>query len=271
MTCGINTGDCSAIPSTTTIRAMSRFPLTMRRCFAWSTRSSSGGGRWSSPRRRVSARRSCCAEHSQRPEVPGGGVAMIQATSDTGQMLGMLVERLGQPVGRAAGLPPKWQALACAFRVAALQRLQIVLALDDWTVGCEARVLRDLQALAQNGSGQGPGLTVIRVGCPPMDGRPQVRGYLEARDRPDAANPFSGRRLSHRQARGRRVLRADLYPARSTRLHGLSTGVPRGVEQLAALSLMAGAVRGLEVITPDVVDGVAQECCVDESKAKIWL
>jgi hypothetical protein len=43
-----------------------------------------------------------------------------------------------------------------------------------------------------------------------------------------------------------------------TRLHSWSDGVPRALEQLAALSMIAGAVQGLEVVTPDVVDGVAE-------------
>ena len=50
-------------------------------------------------------------------------------------------------------------------------------------------------------------------------------------------------------------------PRAVTRLHGLSAGNPRGLQQLASLSLMAGFVRGLEVIPPDLIDGIAGECC----------
>ena len=44
------------------------------------------------------------------------------------------------------------------------------------------------------------------------------------------------------------------------RIYDLSGGNPRGVDRLATLALMAGAVRGLELIPSEVIDGVAQEC-----------
>ncbi len=45
-----------------------------------------------------------------------------------------------------------------------------------------------------------------------------------------------------------------------TRLHALSSGVPRGLDRLAALALLVGAARGLEILPPEVIDGVAGEC-----------
>ena len=101
---------------------------------------------------------------------PGRRVALIQAPSDGGLILGKVVERLGQPLCREAGLPAIWQALERAFRVAALQGLQIILALDHWTADCESRVVSDLHALTHGGSGNGTRLTIIRVGSPPWDG-----------------------------------------------------------------------------------------------------
>jgi hypothetical protein len=49
-------------------------------------------------------------------------------------------------------------------------------------------------------------------------------------------------------------------PGAITRLHALSGGVPRGLDRLASLSLMAGAMKRLEVIPPEVVEGVTREC-----------
>ena len=49
-------------------------------------------------------------------------------------------------------------------------------------------------------------------------------------------------------------------PRAITRLHALSAGVPRGLDRLASLALMAGAVRRLEMIPAEVVEGVAREC-----------
>ncbi len=44
-----------------------------------------------------------------------------------------------------------------------------------------------------------------------------------------------------------------------TRLQSLCAGVPRSLERLATLSLTAGAVRGIEVVSPEIVDGVARD------------
>ncbi len=45
-----------------------------------------------------------------------------------------------------------------------------------------------------------------------------------------------------------------------TRLHFHSRGSPSGLDRLASLCLMAGAYRGLEAISSDVVEGVLGEC-----------
>ena len=46
-----------------------------------------------------------------------------------------------------------------------------------------------------------------------------------------------------------------LFTARAiTRIQALSFGVPRELERLARTCLIAGAVRGLEVINPELVD-----------------
>ena len=49
-------------------------------------------------------------------------------------------------------------------------------------------------------------------------------------------------------------------PRALNRLHACSLGIPRGLDRLASLALMAGALRGLEIVTPDLIEGVTQEC-----------
>jgi type II secretory pathway predicted ATPase ExeA len=44
------------------------------------------------------------------------------------------------------------------------------------------------------------------------------------------------------------------------RLHALTEGIPRRLDRLASLALMAGAIRGLEIIPAEVVEGVSTEC-----------
>ncbi len=48
-------------------------------------------------------------------------------------------------------------------------------------------------------------------------------------------------------------------PRAVTRLQSWSGGVPVSLEQLAVWTLMAGAAQGLEVVSPDLVDGVASQ------------
>jgi type II secretory pathway predicted ATPase ExeA len=52
-------------------------------------------------------------------------------------------------------------------------------------------------------------------------------------------------------------------PRAITGLHAAAAGNPRTLDRLASLGLMAGALRGLEIITPDVIAGVARECALD--------
>jgi hypothetical protein len=52
----------------------------------------------------------------------------------------------------------------------------------------------------------------------------------------------------------------NFTPRAVVRVHCLSRGIPRALEELASLSLAAGAARALEIISPDVVDGIAEEC-----------
>ena len=45
-----------------------------------------------------------------------------------------------------------------------------------------------------------------------------------------------------------------------TRLHVHSSGNPRGLDRLASLTLLAGASRGLEAVSSELVDSVLKEC-----------
>jgi type II secretory pathway predicted ATPase ExeA len=56
-------------------------------------------------------------------------------------------------------------------------------------------------------------------------------------------------------------------PRALSRLYDISGGIPRGIDRLGSLALMAGAARGLEMITPEVVTGVAAECSTPLGRA----
>ncbi len=180
--------------------------------------------------------------------------------SDASAFMNRLAETLGHPVGREGGPESTWRALGRAFRVLALQGLQVILVVDDGNDSSESCGIPGLNMLAQAGFGENSRVTVIRCGRLPT---------VDRSDRDDDWRLIIGlQRLTRSQAGDYLVAKLAaaganepvFTPRAVTRLHVLSGGVPRGLEQLATLSLIAGAVRGLEVISPDVVNGVAGEC-----------
>jgi type II secretory pathway predicted ATPase ExeA len=184
----------------------------------------------------------------------------VGAPSDGTELLPDLAGRLGNLPGNTPRRQSAWQAIRRAVRLTSLERRHLVLAIDDWDECQGAAAPRDLEAVARMGADAGLQVTVILVSRAPGN---------------DATRPGESwtlaiglERLTHSQAASylETKLRAAgcrdkvFTPRAITRLHARSLGIPRGLEQLATLSLMAGAVRGLEVIPPDLVDGVTREC-----------
>ena len=199
---------------------------------------------------------------------PRRRVVLVRPTSDNLPLPALIAERLGRCVAREANHDAMWREMVRALRIAWLQGFQVILAIDDWNEESASTTVRNLNVLAHNGFGQDGRLTIIRVGRTSSDAR------SEEDDRWSLAIALL--RLTRTQVEhylGAKLAAAGcperiFTPRAVTRLHGLSGGIPRGLEQLAALSLMAGAVRGLEVIPPDVIDGVARECHQSVSQAR---
>ena len=140
-----------------------------------------------------------------------------------------------------------------------------MLAVDDSQTLIVAGGTDDLRRLAQLGAVAGGPVTVLLVDgradrsdqLPETDWtlavrlkgltRTEVEAYLAARlaAAGGTESPFTGRAIA--------------------RLHLLSDGVPRGINRLASLCLMAGASRGLEAVSSELVDGVAGECHLPSS------
>jgi hypothetical protein len=139
----------------------------------------------------------------------------------------------------------------------------LVLAINDCDQEVDATVGRDLESLARLGSAVNADLTIILI-------ERNVTGAHSAVN-DTWSLPICLERLTRSQAE--RLLAAKLAhagnsdriftPRAITRLHALSLGVPRKLEQLASLSLIGGAARGLEVIHPDLVDTSAQRLLTD--------
>jgi general secretion pathway protein A len=183
--------------------------------------------------------------------------AVVQAPSDGEQLLGRLADGLGLPFAIGTDGRSAWRSLARAVRVAALEGSHVVFAIDGWDVNPDPATLQSLAALLDTG-GQGrvpPSL--IRVGRLDPDASPgpgdtwTLAIGLQRLTR-SQAETYLDTKLAVAGGRER------IFTTRAmTRLHCWSEGVPRGLDQLSASSLMAAAMQGLEVVSPDVVDSVA--------------
>ena len=101
-------------------------------------------------------------------------------------------------------------------------------------------------------------LTVIRVGRESSGAGPSSANFLAVRlsnlTRAEVASYVAAKL----EAAGRRE--PAFTPRALTRLHALSAGLPRAVDRLASLALIASATRGLEMVLPEAVEGSAREC-----------
>jgi type II secretory pathway predicted ATPase ExeA len=191
----------------------------------------------------------------------GRRFALVSCPRDGVQLLSALAERLGAGVCKSADRLAAWSVLERAVKARSLEGFQVILAVDHCDAACSRAVRRDLEALVALGLNTKADLTLIQA---------------ERSDLPHLAIPSSSWTLAVgleplTVSEAKQYLLAKLSAAGSqeriftpraiTRLQCLSRGVPSGLERLASLSLIAGAVRGLEVISPDVVDSVAQVCC----------
>jgi type II secretory pathway predicted ATPase ExeA len=183
---------------------------------------------------------------------------LVSCRREADLLLAALADRLGERVGREPTRLACWRAIERAFRLASIQGIHLVIGIDD----CEsasAHVRRDIEALGNLWTGLNTRLTVIQAGGP----RPALRSD---RTRPWAPT-IRLESLTRSEAECYLITKLAgagcgepvFTPRAVTRLHCLSSGVPRGIEQLATHCLMLGAVRGLEAIPPELVDTVDEE------------
>jgi AAA domain len=184
---------------------------------------------------------------------------VVNAPSGRASLLGLVADGLGLPFREGADPERVWRSLARAARSATAEGCHLVLVIDGWDDEVAPGTMKDLAALSAVGSAAGPPVSLIRVGR----GTP---GEL-----PDRSDPWVLAIGLDRLTRSQAAIYLDakfaaaecrervFTPRALTRLHSWSEGVPRGLEQLATFALMAGAVQGLEVVSPEVIDGVAQQ------------
>jgi len=155
------------------------------------------------------------------------------------------------------------------MRTATLEGSHVVFAVDGSDEELCPSAIQDLIALSEVGNTMAGRPSLIRVG----------RGHAAAHTEPyqEQTLAIGLERLTRSEAET--YVEAKLSaagcaervftPWALSRLHAWSEGVPRRIDQLATFSLMAAALQGLEVVSPDVVDGVAQRHLVEANPAMV--
>lgn len=189
---------------------------------------------------------------------PGRRIVQTSGPIDGLDLLTTLAERSGRRLALGASRSDAWRALSDAARLCRLQRLAMVLVVDDAQGLTSPADRLDLDRLAHLDPHPEARLTVLQVGRDPdADSEPWSLAIRLAPLTRTETSDYLNARLA---AAGRD--QPAFTPRAVTLLHALTSGVPRGLDRLASLALIASDARGLEMISPDVIDGVARECVV---------
>ena len=196
---------------------------------------------------------------------PSRRFARVTAPVDGPQMLATLALGLGASVPADASRSAAWRALVQGVRLCRLQNLHTVLVVEDAHFLNEDADRRDLDRLVHLDSGGGARVTVIESF---LDMRNLFRPFspIEEGSRaelavrlPPLTRSETGRYLSAKLAWAGRT-EAAFAPRAIGAVHEIAGGVPRVLDRLGSLALMAGAARGREIVTPDILADVASEC-----------
>ncbi|MGO9466906.1 MAG: ExeA family protein [Isosphaeraceae bacterium] len=199
-------------------------------------------------------------------------IVVVSEPLDGATLLGRLAAGLGAQPGPEPSLDQAWRSLERAVRVHSLEGFQVVLAIDDCrgpAGGCAGNLAAGLVGLGRLAPGDRRGVTVVQLqqDDPDEPATDAERWALRAGLRPltrSEAEDYLRQKLAAAGCRER------IFTARAiTRLQSLCAGVPRGLERLATLSLTAGAIRGIEVVSPEIVDGVAREWLTGSAEFRI--
>jgi MSHA biogenesis protein MshM len=195
---------------------------------------------------------------------PTRRVALVSGTFDAHGLFSNLAQGLGGRVVPGASRSTAWRALSESVRLCRWQGIHVVLAVDDAHDFESPRDGIDLERLNHLDTDPSSRLTVLRVGR-------STDANLDSTCRESATNDWdlSIRLLPLTRSEASEYLTAKLEsagrsepiftPRALSRIHSLSQGVPRGLDRLAALTLMASAVRRLEIVSPEIVDEAARE------------
>ena len=192
---------------------------------------------------------------------PTRRVARANGLTDGADLFATLATGLGSRLVPDAPRSTAWRALAEAARLCRWQGLHVVLAIDDCQGLREGADRLDLDRLDHLDPDPATRLTVLRVGRPSEQTDDPSLGItwdLAVRLGPLTRSEAGNYLASKLDDAGRPE--PAFTPRALTRLHSLSGGIPRGLDRLATLALMATAVRGLEMVPSEVVEDASREC-----------
>lgn len=189
--------------------------------------------------------------------------ARVSSPADGTTLFSGLAESLGAPPILSLNRTNAWKSLVDAVRVCRLQKLHVVLVVDDCQHLVEDADRRDLERLSHCDPNSSTRLTVLQAHRDPeaTGGDPfsaQTAWQLVVRLHPLTRSETTSY-LKEKLAWSGRSGSPFTHRAEG-RIHELSGGIPRGIDRLASLGLMAGALQSLDRVTPEVVEGVAGEC-----------
>ncbi len=172
-----------------------------------------------------------------------------------------LARGLGARPTRGSARETAWRSLTDAMRLCRWQKLAPGLIVDDAHGLVSPEERRDLERLDHLDTlPAARSCVVLSWNDPPDDSGDAPARVLDLSIRiPSLLRSESVRYVGEKLAAAGRSDPA-FTPLALVRLHDLSGGVPRGLDRLATLALMAGALHTRELVTPDLVDAVAREC-----------
>ena len=171
-----------------------------------------------------------------------------------------LAERLGVCTWDSPGRGLGWRSLERGIRLCSVQGLSVVLAVD----GCRALIAAEgwetlLRLVHLGGLDQGRVTVLLADEAENSDHDLALRSWtLAIRLKPLSGSEVEAYLAAKLAAAGCRD--AIFTPRAVTRLQLLTGGSPRGLDRLGSLCLMAGASRGLEAVSRELVESVVAEC-----------
>ena len=195
---------------------------------------------------------------------PERRVARISGPTDGTELFAWLAFELGARLAPGCSRSVAWRSLTEAVRLCRWQGIHVVLVVDDchWLTAPGDRM--DLDRLDQIDPDPSARLTVLRLGRPlEIEGNgldrmtPGGDWSLSIRLDPLTRSETATYLESKLEAAGRSE--PTFTPRAIARIHAASGGVPLGVERVASLALMASAIRGLEMVSPELIDEAARE------------